>query len=43
MLDHADVASPGVAPKRSSHWSNRARTLWWVTATPFGRPVDPDV
>ncbi len=20
MLDHADVASPGVAPKRSSHW-----------------------
>ena len=34
---------PGPAPSAGRSASARFASPWWVTTTPFGAPVDPDV
>lgn len=43
MPDQADVASAGVSGNRLRQLAKRFSTLPWVTATPLGRPVEPEV
>ncbi len=43
MLDQAEPTSPGAVPIRASQVAKRLRTLRCSTATPLGRPVDPEV